>query len=157
MNAHTPSMTRRLGLAALVAAGALMTAACEQRQDSASVGEKVDQAVAAAKQEGQEAQRQMSEAGASAQQSMSEAAQAAQDKGHDLASKVDDAAITASINAKLAEDKDLKVAQIDVDTKSGHVRLAGKAPTVEARERATLLAEATEGVVGVENDLRIGS
>lgn len=155
MKQQTIVMTR-WGLATLVAAGALLTG-CEQRQDSASLGEKVDQAVVAAKQEGQDAKQAMSEAASSAQQSMADAAQVAQDKGHELASKVDDAAITASIHAKLAEDKDLKVAQIDVDTKAGHVRLAGKAPNIEARERATLLAEATEGVLGVENDMRIGS
>jgi osmotically-inducible protein OsmY len=72
-----------------------------------------------------------------------------------LAVKIDDATITASINAELAKDPALRALKIDVDTEEGHVRLRGAAPDREARNRATSLAAAVKGVVGIDNQLKI--
>ena len=69
--------------------------------------------------------------------------------------KVDDAAITASVNASLAKDPDLSAMKIDVDTKSGVVTLSGPAPTAAAKDRATSLAQAVDGVAGVNNNLEV--
>lgn len=69
--------------------------------------------------------------------------------------KVDDAAITASVNASLAKDPDLSAMKINVDTKSGVVTLNGPAPTVAAKDRATSLAQAVDGVAGVNNNLEV--
>lgn len=69
--------------------------------------------------------------------------------------RIDDAAITASVNASLAKDPDLSAMKIDVDTKSGVVTLTGPAPTPAAKDRATSLAQAVEGVAGVNNNLEV--
>lgn len=68
---------------------------------------------------------------------------------------VDDAAITASVNASLAKDPDLSAMKINVDTKSGVVTLNGPAPTAAAKDRATSLAQAVEGVAAVNNNLEV--
>lgn len=69
--------------------------------------------------------------------------------------KIDDAAITASVNASLAKDPDLSAMKINVDTKSGVVTLNGPAPTPAAKDRATSLAQAVSGVAGVNNNLEV--
>lgn len=70
-------------------------------------------------------------------------------------SKVEDAAITASVNAELARDPGLSSLAIDVDTNGGQVVLKGRAPDADARERATQLASAVRGVTAVDNRLQI--
>jgi hypothetical protein len=52
---------------------------------------------------------------------------------------------------------DLSAIKIDVDTKSGRVALHGSAPSVAARERATMIALGVKGVAGVDNRLTIKS
>lgn len=69
--------------------------------------------------------------------------------------KIDDAAITASVNASLAKDPDLSALKIDVDTRSGVVTLSGPAPSAAAKDRATSLAQAVDGVSGVNNNLQV--
>jgi hyperosmotically inducible protein len=71
----------------------------------------------------------------------------------DVSDKVKDAAITTAVNAKLAQDKTLSAMRIDVDTVDGKVSLRGTAPDPKARERATTLASAVDGVVSVDNQL----
>ena len=72
---------------------------------------------------------------------------------NDVTDKVKDAAITTAVNAKLAQDKTLSAMRIDVDTVGGKVSLHGTAPDPAARERATTLASAVDGVVSVDNQL----
>jgi hyperosmotically inducible periplasmic protein len=69
---------------------------------------------------------------------------------------INDAAITASVNARLARDNELSAMRIDVDTVDGKVALKGTAPNEGARERATQLAQAVDGVRTVDNQLTIG-
>ena len=66
-----------------------------------------------------------------------------------------DTGITAGIQAKLAADDDLKLLQISVETLAGHTTLQGTAPSPAARDRATRLAEAEDGVVSVDNQLTL--
>lgn len=73
-----------------------------------------------------------------------------------MSDKVKDAAITTAVNAKLAQDKSLSALRIDVDTVNGRVSLRGTAPDAAARERATTLASAVDGVVSVDNQLTVG-
>lgn len=72
-------------------------------------------------------------------------------------SAVEDAAVTATINAELAKDPKLSALKIDVDTSNGRVSLKGKAPDADSRERATQIASAVRGVQSVDNQLQIGS
>lgn len=71
-------------------------------------------------------------------------------------SAVEDAAVTATINAELAKDPKLSALKIDVDTSNGRVSLKGKAPDADSRERATQIASAVRGVQSVDNQLEIG-
>jgi hyperosmotically inducible periplasmic protein len=68
---------------------------------------------------------------------------------------VDDARITAQVNAQLARDTELNALRIDVDTAQGRVVLVGVAPSEAARERAAALARAVDGVTEVDNRLAV--
>lgn len=127
-----------LRLAAVVAAvaAALSLAACNKPGET-TVGQKVDGAIADAKQAGTEAKR----AGAEAADSMKAGAM--------------DATITTKINAALAADDKLSAIKINVDTANGRVTLSGTAPDAASRDRATTLASAVEGVTGVDNKLAV--
>lgn len=84
-----------------------------------------------------------------------DASSAARDAADVAGAKVADARITTSVNAELAKDKALSAMSINVDTENGRVALKGTAPTPEARERATVLASAVDGVVSVDNQLTV--
>jgi hyperosmotically inducible periplasmic protein len=73
------------------------------------------------------------------------------------AEKVDDAAITAQVNAGLAGAKDLGTSKIDVDTQNGVVTLSGPTPSATAKERAAEIAHRVKGVQSVNNQLTITS
>jgi hyperosmotically inducible periplasmic protein len=66
-----------------------------------------------------------------------------------------DVAVTASIKTELARDPSLSALAINVDTTDGRVSLRGKAPNAAAVQRATVIAQATQGVVSVDNQLVI--
>jgi hyperosmotically inducible protein len=120
----------------LALTAALALSACG-RDDNRSAGQKVDEAVA-----------QTRSAAEQARQSTGEAAK-------DVKAVAGDAAITTKVNAALAADDKLKATRIDVDTKDGRVVLEGSAPDAGSRDRATTLAQAVDGVVAVENRLRV--
>lgn len=126
---------RTTTLIAAVAA-AFTLAACDRRDDR-TAGQKVDSAVAAAKDAGRD---------------MKESATAA---GQTVATGAADAAITAKVNAALAADDKLSAIRIDVDTKEGKVTLNGTAPDPASRDRATTLAAAVSGVMSVDNKLAV--
>lgn len=69
--------------------------------------------------------------------------------------QLDDAAITAKVKTKITADPELNPFDIDVDTIDGVVSLRGTVPTEEKSDEAEKLARFTEGVVNVENHLRI--
>src|SRR5687767_12182370 len=96
-------------LAALVAAVALT--ACNNRNEDQTAGQKVDSAVATAKQEGAEAKADTSQAWDKTKENTREAAQDVKQGANDAMDKtaaaVSDAAITASVNTELAKDSKL--------------------------------------------------
>jgi osmotically-inducible protein OsmY len=128
----------RLGTLAGAAAVALSLAACNKAEEP-TVGQRVDGVIADAK-----------DATQKASQTGTQAADA-------VKAGVTDAAITAKINAALAADDKLSAIKIDVDTSNGRVTLNGTAPESMARERATTLAAAVEGVASVDNRLVVKS
>ena len=71
--------------------------------------------------------------------------------------KIDDATITTSVNGKLVGDKELSALEINVDSSKGKVILKGDAPNLEAKKRAEMLAKNTEGVISVDNRLKVSS
>lgn len=126
---------RIAGVAAAVAA-ALSLAACDKPGDP-TVGQRVDTAIADAKQAGQDAKK----AGDQATETVKAGAM--------------DATITTKINAALAVDDKLSAMKIDVDTVDGKVTLKGTAPDVASRSRASTLTSAVNGVKSVDNQLRV--
>ena len=66
---------------------------------------------------------------------------------------IDDASITAAVKSKYLLDDTLKGLQISVDTDQGVVSLTGTVQNDAAKELATQIAQGTEGVVRVDNQL----
>lgn len=130
----------RTGLSFIAASTALIavmgTAACS-RDDSRTAGQGVDKAIGEVK-------------------SQSAAAKtAAQGAANTATSSAADAAITVKVNAAIVADTRLKVMRVNVDTKDGRVTLMGSAPDAGSRDTATALVKAIEGVVDVDNQLRV--
>jgi osmotically-inducible protein OsmY len=145
MTRHDP--LRKIALLSAVAA-AFGLAACSPADDTRTAGERVDNTVARAEQKTENARDRIA-AGAS------EMKQDATTAANKMGNAVEDAAITAAVNAKLAADSQLSALRIDVDTVGGRVALKGTAPTSAAKERATEIARAVDGVAGVDNQLTV--
>jgi hyperosmotically inducible periplasmic protein len=116
--------------------GALSLSACN-RNESQTVGQDVDKAIAEVKKDGEAAKV------------------ATQDAAKTMVAGATDATITTKVNAALLTDDRLKATKIDVDTKAGRVSLMGTAPDAASRDRATSMVKAIEGVTDVDNQLRI--
>lgn len=152
----------RIGAAALAAVATLALAACDrdtaQRadQEGARIGRQTSQALDTAKQKLSEAGHQLAQAGRKTEQTVDNAVNdaSAKSKGASGAgSRLDDAAITASIEADYLKDPDLSVLKIDVDTHDGVVTLNGLAENDAARQRAERIADNVKGVKSVRNFL----
>ena len=128
-------MMKNLTLCAISAA-VLALAGCN-RNDGTTVGQKLDKAVA------------------KTEQGAADASRAVKDKTADVAQSVNDATITAAVNADLAKDPDLSALRINVDTHDGRVALYGSAPSEDAKMRAEKLAMGEKGVVSVDNKLAV--
>ena len=74
-----------------------------------------------------------------------------------LATKIDDTTITAKVKSKLAIDDGVKARNIDVDTLEGVVTLTGQVKSWGERSRAQQIAQETDGVKGVKNNLEVVS
>lgn len=142
MNSNTYSRVPLIGALALAAA----LAACSKQQDDRTAGQKLDGAIAEAKQAGSEAKVEAGQAVDKAEDKLKNATAAASDA-------VTDAAIVTKINAALMADDRLKATKIDVSAQDGRVTLTGTAPDAGSQARATTLASAVEGVRSVDNKL----
>lgn len=142
MKAHTSLRAPVIGALALVAA----LTACSKQQDDRTAGQKLDGAIAEAKQAGAEAK-------ADASQAMDKAETKLKDAGASASEAVSDATIVTKINAALMADDRLKATKIDVRAEDGRVTLTGTAPDAGSRARATTLASAVTGVRSVDNQL----
>ena len=111
---------------------AMGLAACNKPDDGRTAGQKLDGAIAEAKQSGNEAAKATSEA-------------------------VTDATIVTKVNAALMADDKLKALKINVDCAEGRVKLTGTAPDSDSLSRATTLATAVDGVRSVDNQLVVSA
>lgn len=111
-------------------------AACD-RNDKQTVGQGLDKAIEKAKDQGEAAKV------------------ATEDAAKSMTASAADAGITVKVNGALMADTRLKVMQVNVDTRDGRVTLSGVAPDAGARDKATALVKAIEGVVDVDNQLRV--
>ena len=147
------SHTRYTALAAATLATVLLVA-CGDRED-ATVGQRVDSTVESSQSAGAELRADAREAGQEMKAAGNEAADKMAAAGDKVAAGAADVAITAKVNAALAGDTQLSALRINVDTNNGLVELKGTAPDAAARDRATMLASAVDGVLKVENRLTI--
>ena len=69
------------------------------------------------------------------------------------AEKTNDVTISMAVKGKLMDDETVKARDIDVDTHGGVVYLRGTQPSQEAARRAVQIAQQTDGVVNVVNEL----
>ncbi|MBL8347100.1 MAG: BON domain-containing protein [Rubrivivax sp.] len=135
--------SRPFGLTSLAAAITLLSAfglaACNRAEEPRTAGQQVDVAVGKAKEAAEQARAATEQVAAGAK------------------TAITDATITAAVKAELARDSELSALSINVDTTEGRVALRGTAPNAIARDRATRLAAAVEGVRKVENQLTVKS
>jgi osmotically-inducible protein OsmY len=68
---------------------------------------------------------------------------------------IDDASISAAVQAKLTADRSSNFALVSVDSDRGVVHLTGVVDSAEQRKRAAELSRQVTGVTHVENSLRI--
>lgn len=126
-----------------IAAVALAALAACGDEPGQTVGQKLDETVTTVESKAEQASERISQ----------ETTEARRDVG----AAIDDAQITARVNAELARDSALSALRIDVDTDNGRVVLAGTAPSDAARERAGVLAKNIDGVVDVDNRLSVSA
>lgn len=168
MTSHSSPHTGRstsCPMATFAVAGSLLVlmalGACGKKDDSQTVGQKVDSVIAKTEQAARETKEKASASMAKAEEAIKVDAQKAQDSSKTAIDKAadkisvtaQDIAITTAISAALAKDPDLSAIKIDVDTKGGAVTLNGPAPTTAARDKASVLAKAVKGVMSVDNKL----
>lgn len=122
---------------ALAAGLALLAAGCDDRPEDMTMGQRMDNTVADAKQ-------QTRELGDTLEQKADQAGQA-----------IDDAAITTTVKGKLLAADDLNGTDISVDTEQGVVTLRGRVPSDTARNRAVDIALNVDGVLTVDNRLTV--
>jgi osmotically-inducible protein OsmY len=154
--------TRTFPHALAAALAGLALAACGNAGDGsgATVGQKVDRALAETKEElsraGEQVKPALERAGDSLERGAAQVKPALEKAGDKIKEAAgSDAAITASIKADYLKDPDLSAFKIDVDTKDGVVTLNGVAETAAARARAEQLAAASKGVREVRNHLTV--
>lgn len=75
--------------------------------------------------------------------------------GRTAGENVDDATITSTVKARLAQDKLGTLTRVDVDTTSGVVALNGVVATAQDRSRAEEVARGVGGVKKVTNNLQV--
>ncbi|MBE0590485.1 MAG: BON domain-containing protein [Hydrogenophaga sp.] len=131
-------------IAAAAAATALL-AACDQSAKE-TMGQQFDRST-------ESVQSAANQAGTNMQDAARDLQAAGSQAGEAITAGANDVAITAKVKAALAADGALSAMDIKVDTEAGRVALVGTAPDETARERATSLVTAIEGVVAVENRL----
>jgi len=132
-----------LGLGAVIAVVAVMSL-----QDPRSVGTQLDDTVANVRAVGSEAGQTLAESG-------TVVADASQGAVAGVNTALSDAGISVKVKAALAVDPALRASRITVETSNGVVRLEGPAPDAAAKERASVLASAPQGVRAVDNRLAL--
>ena len=95
--------------------------------------------------------------GVKVEQTSSETAPIAENASQGTESTVRDALITAEVKTALAHDKKVSDSPIHVNTNSGVVTLHGNVPSFELARHAAQLAERSDGVKSVNNQLMVVS
>lgn len=141
-----------------ISALALGLAACD-KQDNQTAGHKLDNAIEQTEQAVSNARMEAERAMQSASQKVENAAanikDAAENSANAAMNTANDAGIIARINAVLLADAQLSAIKINVRSQSGVVTLTGEAPSQDAKDRASQIAEQVQGVLSVNNQLTL--
>jgi len=132
-----------LGLGAAITAVTVATL-----QDSRTPGTQLDDAIASVRDFGHRI-------GQTVTDSQNAAVEASRSAVDGVGTAIDDTGISLKVKTALAADPALSAPRIEVTTTGGIVRLEGPAPDAAAKERATVLAGAPQGVRGVDNRLTL--
>lgn len=135
-------------LLALGLGAAITAVAVASLQDPRSVGTQLDDIVANVRGLGDQVSQTVAD-------SQNAAVQASRDAVDGVGAAIDDTGISLKVKTALAADPSLSASRIEVTTTNGIVRLEGPAPDGAAKERATVLAAAPQGVRGVDNRLAL--
>lgn len=144
----TPTRTRL----ALVASAAALTllAACGRQDDSATVGQRIDQGIATTEQKTEQAAN-------TAERKLDQAGAAMERGGERVANATGDASLTAKVKTALITAPDLGSIKINVDSNDGVVTLNGEVKTAAEKSRAENVAATVAGVTSVVNNLVVVS
>lgn len=124
------------------------TGGVQSVNDRLTVGAAHHDATAGAREAGREVARDTREAGR-------EAKDAVRDATGTAGRTMSDGWIKSKIAAQYVTEDSLDNSDIDIDITSGAVVLSGAVRTAAARDRATAIAKATDGVKSVKNNLNI--
>ncbi|WP_298933833.1 BON domain-containing protein [uncultured Ramlibacter sp.] len=146
---------QQTSLIAVASLAALLALGGCNRNDERTAGQQLDSAIAKSGEAADKAKADAKVAAAKTEDAMKDAADATRTAGANAVSKLDDAGITAKVNAGLAADKDLSAIKINVDTAGGVVTLTGPVPSATAKERASDIAKNVKDVKSVNNQLSV--
>ena len=139
-----------------VSALALGLAACGKTEEP-TVGQRLDSAVKKTEQAAADirvkAESAMQSAETRMEQGAANAEATAKDATNTARGAIDNATITAQVDAGLAKDPDLSALKINVETVNGKVTLNGPAPSTVACDRAEAIAKSVTGVTSVNYQL----
>ncbi|MDB5803409.1 MAG: putative periplasmic phospholipid-binding protein [Betaproteobacteria bacterium] len=153
---------------------------CSKADDNGeTVGQKLDRSVDKTSAAADQAGRQIEDAARQADRKIQREANKAEDKFKDatasmrdnsadksgtrndtkgeIATVVDDSAITASVKADMLKDPALSVMTVDVSTDRGEVTLKGSVKNAAAKRRAEEVAHNVSGVQKVNNELQVAA
>jgi hypothetical protein len=161
----TPSFHRSL-LGAAALSLAFVLAACGERSDDTTAGQRADGPAAHTGQAAKDKLGQSSQAASQGSRdpstSVMGAAADARDKAYGSSAdgkdngKADDK-LTSMVLTGLKADKELNPLRIDVDTHEGVVTLSGSVPTAAAKARASEIAQNVKDVKSVNNQLTVSA
>lgn len=144
----SPSRPFAAAIAALLAISAVAVAGCtpeaerETKKNTAAAERSIDRAL-------DRVEESLDEAGSRLESQMTEI-------GEEMEPRVEDAALTARIKARLTAHPDVNPLDVDVDVVAGRVTLSGVVESDVDRRAAEEIARNTRGVVAVDNRITVG-
>ena len=162
MNFSTPtfalSLSKKLFFVCIPVLLAALSA-CGKKDESQTVGQKLDVVVSKTEQAALEAKAKteslMAKAGESMKSEVEKAKAVGKTTAESVTTNIGDSVITASVLAEFARDTEINAMKINVETKNGTVTLNGSAPSTASREKALILAKSVKGVGSVDNKLMV--
>ncbi|MBT9566711.1 MAG: BON domain-containing protein [Thiobacillus sp.] len=138
----------------LVSSLAVFAAGCDRNKEPAANSAEQATPEQATPEQGT-AEKKYDNAVADTKQGVSDLGNTLERKADQAGQAIDDAAITTAIKGKYLADDTLKGLDISVETDHGVVMLTGSVQNEAARDHATQIAKGVDGVVSVNNQLKV--